>query len=89
MKTLISVWMYGSALILAAYWYVAISHLLKSRVTVADLPKMAGISLLIVLVWPYFLVRWLWCLLKGDLTREVILEPIEGAARPDDTDQRG
>ena len=88
MNTAFSVWLYGSAFILAAYWYVAISHLLKARITVTDLPKMVGISLVILLVWPYFLIRWLWCLLKGDLTREVILDPIDNAAKSDNRDQK-
>ena len=77
MNTLLSVWLYGSALILAAYWYVTISHLLRARIAVADLAKAVGISLLILVLWPYFLVRWLWCLLNGDLTRKVILDPLD------------
>ena len=88
MNTLLSVWLYGSAFILAAYWYVTISHLLRARIPVADLAKTVGISLLILLLWPYFLIRWLWCLLKGDLTRDVILDPINNAANPDDRDQK-
>jgi hypothetical protein len=88
MKIVLSVWLYGSAFILAAYWYVAISHLLRARIAASDLPKMVGISFLIVLVWPYFLIRWLWCLLKGDLTREVILDPIDSASNSDNRDQK-
>ena len=79
MSTLLSFWLYGSALILAAYWYVTISHLLRARITAADLTKSVGISLLMLVLWPYFLVKWLWCLLSGDLTREVILEPVNKA----------
>lgn len=82
MNTLLSVWLYGSALILVAYWYVTISHLLRARITIADLAKSVGISLLILLLWPYFLIRWLWCLLKGDLTREVILDPLDHKPTP-------
>jgi hypothetical protein len=87
MNTLMSAWLYGSAFVLATYWYVAISHLLRGRVTVADLPKMVGISLLLVLVWPYVFLRWLWCLLKGDLTRDVIIDPIDTATSSDNKDQ--
>ena len=86
MNTLWTVWIYGSALILAAYWYVTISHLLRGRIAAADLVKAVGISLLILLVWPYFLFRWLWHLFRGDLTREVILDPIDNAANPRDKD---
>ncbi len=88
MNTLLSIWLYGSAFILAAYWYVTISHLFRARITVADLPKILGISLLILFLWPYILMRWLWCLLKGDLTREVILDPIDIAANSDNNDQK-
>ena len=86
MNTLLLVWLYGSAFILAAYWYVTISHLLRARIAVADLVKSVGISLLMLLLWPYFLFRWLWCLLNGDLTREVILDPIDNAANSHDRD---
>ena len=88
MSTLLSIWMYGSALILAAYWYVTISHLLRARITFTDLGKSVGISLLMVLIWPYFLVRWLWCLVSGDLTREVILDPVVKAPSPRDGDEK-
>ena len=84
MNTLLSVWLYGSAFILAAYWYVTISHLFRARATIADLAKSVGISLLILLLWPYFLIRWLWLLLSGDLTREVILDPIDNAQNTQD-----
>jgi hypothetical protein len=87
MSTLLSFWLYGSALILAAYWYVTISHLLRARITIPDLGKSVGISLLILLIWPYFLIRWLWCLVSGDLTREVILDPIVKAPIPESEDE--
>jgi hypothetical protein len=77
MDTLLSVWLYGSTFILAAYWYVTISHLFRGRMAITDLAKSVGISLLILLLWPYFLGRWLWCLLRGDLTRQVILDPLD------------
>ena len=83
-----SIWLYGSALILAAYWYVTISHLLQARITASDLAKSVGISLLILLVWPYFLIRWLWCLVSGDLTREVILDPIVKSPNPQNGDKK-
>ena len=86
MSTVFSFWLYGSALILAAYWYVTISHVLRARITVRDLGKSVGISLLILLVWPYFLIRWLWCLVSGDLTREVILDPVSMGSNPQDDD---
>mgnify|MGYP001813418594 FL=1 len=86
MSTVFSIWLYGSALILAAYWYVTISHVLRGRITVRDLGKSVGISLLILLVWPYFLIRWLWCLVSGDLTREVILDPVSMGSNPQDDD---
>jgi hypothetical protein len=88
MSTLLSIWLYGSALILAAYWYVTISHLLRGRITIPELRKSAGISLLILLVWPYFLIRWLWCLVSGDLTSEVILDPIDKAPSPRNGDEK-
>lgn len=88
MSTLFSIWLYGSALILAAYWYVTISHLLRARTTIPDLGKSLGVSLLILLVWPYFLIRWLWCLVSGDLTREVILDPIAKAPNSQSEDHR-
>jgi len=87
MSTLLSIWLYGSALILAAYWYVTISHLLKARITIRDLGKSVGISVLILLIWPYFLIRWLWCLVSGDLTREVILDPIVMGSNSQDEDK--
>ena len=86
MNTLLLFWLYGSAFILAPYSYVTISHLLRGRITWADLAKSVGISVLILLLWPYFLVRWAWCLLKGDLTREVILVPIDFATNSDSED---
>ena len=86
MDTLLLVWIYGSAFILAAYWYVTISHLLRGRISVTGLIKSVGISLLILLVWPYFLIRWLWCLLNGELTSEVILDPIDNVANSRDRD---
>jgi hypothetical protein len=85
MSTLISIWLYGSALILAAYWYVTISHLLRARIAIRDLGKSVGISLLILLIWPYFLIRWLWCLVSGDLTGEVVLNP--NVETPDSRDE--
>ncbi len=88
MSTLLSIWLYGSALILAAYWYVTISHLLRARITIPELRKSVGISLLILLIWPYFLIRWLWCLVSGDLTREVILDPIDKAPSPRNGDEK-
>ena len=88
MSTLLSFWLYGSALILAAYWYVTISHLLRARITIPDLGKSVGISLLILLIWPYFLIRWLWCLVSGDLTREVIFDPIVKAPIPESEDEK-
>jgi hypothetical protein len=88
MSTVFSIWLYGSALILAAYWYVTISHLLRARITIRDLGKSVGISLLILLVWPYFLIRWLWCLVSGDLTREVILDPVAMGSNPQDDDEK-
>lgn len=88
MSTVFSIWLYGSALILAAYWYVTISHLLRARIAIRDLGKSVGISLLILLVWPYFLVRWLWCLVSGDLTREVILDPVAMGSNPQDDDEK-
>jgi hypothetical protein len=87
MRTLLSIWLYGSAFILAAYWYVTVSHLLRARITSRDLGKSLGISLLILLIWPYFLVRWLWCLVSGDLTREVILDPIAKAPNSRNKDE--
>jgi hypothetical protein len=88
MNTLLSVWLYGSAFILVAYWYVTISHLLRARITISDLAKSVGISLLMLLLWPYVLIRWLWCLLKGDLTRKVILDPLDNTPKPQDGDQQ-
>lgn len=88
MNTLLSVWLYGSAFILVAYWYVTISHLLRARITIADLAKSVGISLLILLLWPYFLIRWLWCLLNGDLTREVIFDPLDNTPNSQNGDQK-
>jgi hypothetical protein len=88
MNTLLSVWLYGSALILVAYWYVTISHLLRARIAIADLAKSVGISLLILVLWPYFFIRWLWCLLKGDLTRKVILDPLDNTSNSQDGDQK-
>ena len=88
MSTVFSIWLYGSALILAAYWYVTISHLLRARITIRDLGKSVGISLLILLVWPYFLIRWLWCLVSGDLTREVILDPVSMGSNRQDDDEK-
>jgi hypothetical protein len=87
MKTLLSAWLYGSAFILAAYWYVTISHLLRAHIAITDLAKSVGISLLILLLWPYFLIRWLWYLVNGDLTREVILEPLDRPPNSQDGDQ--
>ena len=88
MSTVFSIWLYGSALILAAYWYVTISHVLRARITVRDLGKSVGISLLILLVWPYFLIRWLWCLVSGDLTRDVILDPVSMGSNAQDDDEK-
>jgi len=88
MSTLLSIWLYGSALILAAYWYVTISHLIRARITIPDLGRSLGISLLILLIWPYFLLRWLWCLVSGDLTREVILDPIATGSNPQNEDEK-
>ena len=88
MSILLSIWLYGSALILAAYWYVTISHLLKARITVPDLGKAVGISLLILLIWPYFLIRWLWCLASGELTRGVILDPVATGSKPGNEDEK-
>jgi hypothetical protein len=85
---LLTAWLYGSALILAAYWYVTISHLLRARIGIAELGKAVGISLLILLLWPYFLIRWLWSLLNGELTREVILDPLDHASNLQDGDQK-
>ena len=47
-----------------------------------------GISLLILLIWPYFLLRWLWCLVSGDLTREVILDPIATGSNLQNEDEK-
>ena len=88
MNTMLSVWLYGSAFILVAYWYVTISHLLRARISIADLAKSVGISLLILLLWPYFLIRWLWCLLNGELTREVILDPLDNTPNSQGGDQK-
>ena len=88
MNILLSIWLYGSALILAAYWYVTISHLFRARIGVADLGKSVGISLLILLIWPYFLFRWLWSLVSGDLTREVILDPVAKAPNAPGEDEK-
>ena len=88
MSTVFSIWLYGSALILAAYWYVTISHLLRARITVRDLAKSVGISLLILIVWPYFLIRWLWCLVSGERTREVVLEPVAMESNRQDDDEK-
>ena len=88
MNMLLSVWLYGSALILVAYWYVTISHLLRARIAIADLAKAVGISLLILVLWPYFFIRWLWFLLKGDLTRKVILDPLDNTSNSQDGDQK-
>ena len=88
MNTLLSVWLYGSALILVAYWYVTISHLLRARIAIADLAKAVGISLLILVLWPYFFIQWLWFLLKGDLTRKVILDPLDNTSNSQDGDQK-
>lgn len=88
MNTLLLAWFYGSAFILAAYWYVTISHLLRGRIAVGDLIKAVGISLLMLLLWPYFLIRWLWYLRNGDLTREVILEPIDNTESSQDSDSK-
>ena len=87
MNTLLSVWLYGSAFILAAYWYVTISHLFRRRMAIIDLAKSVGISLLILLLWPYFLIRWVWCLLSGDLTRKVILDPLDHTPASKNEDQ--
>jgi len=65
--------LYGSALILAAYWYVTISHLLRARITIPDLGKS---------------IRWLWCLASGDLTREVILDPIVKVPNPENESEK-
>jgi hypothetical protein len=88
MSILLSIWLYGSAFILAAYWYVTISHLLRARIAFSDLGKSAGISLLILLIWPYFFIRWFWCLVSGDLTREVILDPIATGSNLKNEDEK-
>jgi hypothetical protein len=81
MNTLLTFWLYGNALVLVAYWSVVISQLRRGAIPFRDLIKGVGISLLAVLLWPYFLVRWIWMLLRGDLTRDVILAPLENAPR--------
>ena len=80
MNTLLTFWLYGSALVLVAYWSVVFGQLRRRLIPAGDLVKCVGISLLAVLVWPYLLVRWIWMLLRGDLTRDVILEPLNNAA---------
>ena len=80
MNTLLTFWLYGSALVLAAYWSVVFGQLRRGVIPARDLVKCVGISLLAVLVWPYLLVRWIWMLLRGELTRDVILEPLNNAA---------
>jgi len=80
MNTFLTFWLYGSALVLVAYWSVVFSQLRRGVIPARDLFKCVGISLLAVLVWPYLLVRWVWMLLRGDLTRDVILEPLNNAA---------
>jgi len=80
MNTFLAFWLYGSALVLVAYWSVVFSQLRRGVIPARDLVKGVGISLLAVLVWPYLLVRWIWMLLRGDLTREVILEPLNNEA---------
>ncbi len=89
MNTFLTLWLYGSVLVLVAYWSVVISQLRRGVIPARDLVKAAGISLLAVLLWPYFLARWVWLLIRGDLTRDVILEPldnapIKGAGNPED-----
>lgn len=89
MNTFLTFWLYGSAMVLVAYWWVVISQLRRGVIPARDLVKGVGISLLAVLLWPYFLVRWIWMLLRGDLTRNVILEPmnnvlIKGVGDPED-----
>lgn len=89
MNTFLTFWLYGSAMVLVAYWSVVISQLRRGVIPARDLVKGVGISLLAVLLWPYFLVRWIWMLLRGDLTRNVILEPmnnvlIKGVGDPED-----
>ena len=89
MNTFLTFWLYGSAMVLVAYWSVVISQLRRGVIPARDLVKGMGISLLAVLLWPYFLVRWIWMLLRGDLTRNVILEPLDnaltkGAGDPED-----
>jgi len=64
-------------LVLAAYWSVVIRHLFRGLISARGLIKSVGISLLAVLLWPYLLVRWLWMLLRGDLTQRVILDPLD------------
>lgn len=89
MNTFLTFWLYGSAMVLVAYWSVVISQLRRGVIPARDLVKGVGISLLAVLLWPYFLVRWIWMLLRGDLTRNVILEPMnnvlkKGVGDPED-----
>jgi len=86
-NTLLTIWFYGSALILAAYWSVVIRHLFRGLIPARDLTKSIGISLLAVLLWPYLLVRWFWMLLRGDLTQDVILDPLDNTANQRARDQ--
>lgn len=81
MESFLTFWLYGSALVLVGYWSVVLSQLRRGPIPPKDLVKCVGISLLAVLLWPYFLVRWIWMLLRGDLTRHVILEPLDNAPR--------
>ena len=79
MNTFLTFWLYGSALVLVAYWSVVFGQLRRGVIAARDLFKCVGISLLAVLVWPYLLVRWIWMLLRGDLTQDVILEPLNNS----------
>ena len=88
MNVFLKFWFYGSALIFVGYWSVVFSQFRRGVITARDLRKGVLISLLAILLWPYLLARWLWMLLSGDLTREIILDPLdasaEGAQKPED-----